>query len=201
MASSTDTTQSTATEQPRSSKLLSLPPELRNIIWSFAFTIEPEYDQDDFNLLQTTGPSAAVLCTCYQVYLEAIELYIEARDHFWSTSKFYILDGYDNEVETIEDLYKLDDRAMSMISHLIIEGKADTFDYEDGIWTGVRRVRAPERCLILCGRYGAVLVSRKDVAGSEYAKEDWDRPKTLTGEDLVDVVLVYRESMTRYGNY
>ncbi|KAK4626470.1 hypothetical protein CLAFUW4_05180 [Fulvia fulva] len=71
---------------PATALLLSLPAELRNEIYDLVFAPEPVYlcgatniyshqRTKHINLLQSQPPNYALLLTCRQIYLEAMQLY------------------------------------------------------------------------------------------------------------------------------
>ncbi|KAK4892025.1 hypothetical protein LTR27_009375 [Elasticomyces elasticus] len=68
------------------SRLLALPPELRNEIMELAFT----HNQTPVDLLTATPPSKSILLTCRTIYEEAKGLHKEAYRRFWTESTFRI---------------------------------------------------------------------------------------------------------------
>ncbi|KAK4619479.1 hypothetical protein CLAFUW4_10788 [Fulvia fulva] len=85
-------------ENSMGSRLLSLPAELRNIIYELTFTTD--YDDDEkirhsrtsrhIDLITTKPPSKMLLCTCRQIYDEAHLIHRTQYRKFWSSGKFLL---------------------------------------------------------------------------------------------------------------
>lgn len=90
----TKTVTAVGSRQPQSScRLFLLPPELRDMIYSYVFIAqEPTSRADGMTLLeaQRAKPAIDLLRTCQVIFQEAHETFEIARTNFWSRTLFYI---------------------------------------------------------------------------------------------------------------
>lgn len=105
--------------------MLELPAELRTIIWSLAFT----HNDLPINLVTAFGPSSALLCTCRQIYNEAIQIYKQAYAEYWPTGRFEI--SYD---VTNEGLRCIGDSKLQQLNYLKIHGGRVSYIFVSGVW-------------------------------------------------------------------
>ncbi|SMR55637.1 unnamed protein product [Zymoseptoria tritici ST99CH_1E4] len=76
---------------PPPCKLLMLCAEIRNDIYELAFTTDASPDEE-VDLLAASAPSGNLLRTSSQIHAEAKGLFATARDSYWSTTNFTIVD-------------------------------------------------------------------------------------------------------------
>ncbi|KAK5719185.1 hypothetical protein LTR15_007708 [Elasticomyces elasticus] len=72
--------------QPRPSRFLQLPPELRNAVYELVFDFQPSH----VDLLEAKPPSKAFLQACRQTYAEAKGFYNILFRRYWSETEFSI---------------------------------------------------------------------------------------------------------------
>jgi len=80
-------TMATSLSPTSSSRLLNLPPELRNRIHDLAFTTDAD-TEIDIDLLTASGPSKALVLTRHHVYSEAAGLHKRAYRRYWTSGNF-----------------------------------------------------------------------------------------------------------------
>ena len=116
------------------SRLLSLPSELRNRIWELAFTPNIKTMQDGMlDLVTAKKPKPTLLLTCKQIYTEAYKLYTEARESFWTSTSFYINGCSLTSVR--KGIESLKDENVAKIQHLSITGVPQhRFEFNNGVW-------------------------------------------------------------------
>jgi hypothetical protein len=110
-------------------KLLALPAELRNCIWTLSFT----HDESPINLftaLTTKGPSGNLLITCHQIHDEAVKIYKQARMDYWSTGRFEL--HFDTSKDRIACV---SDARLKQINHLTIHGRIESYIFTSGAWS------------------------------------------------------------------
>lgn len=125
------------------SRLLILPSELRNYIWTLAFTDNDRMDDEPIDLVTTKNPSRALLNVCWQIRDEASGIYQTAYAEYWSGHFFlnaHVRCNAYGEGQIIDSA--LDDEVViPQIKHLTIQtgdilGRDASLTYNVGVWTG-----------------------------------------------------------------
>lgn len=89
------------------SRFFSIPPELRIIIYEFAFSTAPQ-GPSEISLAHAAPPSKAILQTCQQGYCEVFLLHKQAYREYWRTTIF-TLDAKDAKTPALLASVKDDD--------------------------------------------------------------------------------------------
>lgn len=132
-ADNQDCSGGTTRQTQSQSRLLSLPAELRNDTYEYAFTTGPDPDDEPVNLVRASGPSKALLFACGQTHDEARELYETAHQEYWSKTRFFI-DGRHQGCAPAE-IEALNETDIGKITELEIRGYVPKFSFDDGVWT------------------------------------------------------------------
>lgn len=92
-----------------------IPPEVRNEIYSLAFTTAA--DVEDVIYFTASPPSKSIIITCKQAYQEANGLYQDAYRRFWRDSSFKVPDGLHKQSnQAIQRLRSADVAAITKVS-------------------------------------------------------------------------------------
>ena len=94
-------------------RLLSLPPELRNRIYSYA--LQPE--ESETRLLEAKKPKKDLLFSCKQIHGEATKMYTKVYRDFFTKTTFTL---YVDDPEGIVELDWLEDPDLDRITHIKI---------------------------------------------------------------------------------
>ncbi|KAK4616172.1 hypothetical protein CLAFUW4_09740 [Fulvia fulva] len=73
-----------------SSRLLDLPPELRNQIYDLVFAYQKQIYWQRIGLCRPTPPSHQLALTCRQIYAEAYKVWERANQTYWSSLTFQL---------------------------------------------------------------------------------------------------------------
>jgi len=151
------------------SRLLELPPELRNRLYELAFTTDDH--GVSIPLFGTAGPSKALLTTCRQVYSEAHSTHKQAFRKHWKNSSF-VCDLRSGKA-TVEKLYALSSMNVDEITDLcvlyhgvmndttvrwrLVEGRVWLFEIYENIlrahprrWHQLRSFARPHSSMVQC---------------------------------------------------
>lgn len=123
-------------EQSASCCLLSLPAELRNRICEFTFATDDSTAAT--NLLAVAPPPFQLVCTCHQIYNEAISIYERADRDYWTTTSFFV--AAMDQRKAFDLVPTFNDRKLQLIANIKIGGLGNHQEYaivrDDGRWTG-----------------------------------------------------------------
>lgn len=116
------------------SRLLALPPELRAMVWHFAFTFSAKSNKADTSIIAPHRPTSALPLTCRQIYIEAVDLYNTIRIPYRSNGNF-MLDGAQRDFHRpLTHIQSLCDADLKHVKKLTIQGSRGRFIYDDGVW-------------------------------------------------------------------
>jgi hypothetical protein len=138
------------------SPFCSLPPELRNIIYAYAFApnVETPANEDplliELNELATIAPSNALLLTCRQIEQEAKGLYRNAYQTFWQEDPILTVDLSDDwedgdlrkerhfeVLDLLDETFlfpELRDEQVDAIKDLVITVRSDIANFKLHLW-------------------------------------------------------------------
>ena len=117
--------------------LKSMPPEIRNRIYTFTFALELDAKVE---LLDAKPPLKALLLTCRQIYEEAKHMYGAAHRQFWSITQFQIslpetkpayLSVRKDMCDQIRSMHA---RHLCRVEILEIDGRGFKFRFQRGVW-------------------------------------------------------------------
>ena len=198
--------------ETQSCRLLNLPAELRNYIWTVAFTHAADSAEDAIDILRAKAPSTALLSICHQIHDEAAGIYAEAYARYWNIGNFVLDTSISADSCTECGIKSLRDTDLKEVKKLSIRGLKRDFVFDDGVCrsdtrrTGpmrilvppLRRVAIPEEQYI--GKYelkdkttneGTELIKFADGCNVEAAKEaaGWCG---LTNREISAMLMLYR---------
>ncbi|SMY26454.1 unnamed protein product [Zymoseptoria tritici ST99CH_1A5] len=97
--------------------LTKLSAELRNVIYTFAFSSNNS-PAKTVDVVQTTeAPKKELLCCNRQIYNEAKGIFVSAHTHFWRNTKFHL----NCSVPDFPDLQHIPDRDFNRITKLLLK--------------------------------------------------------------------------------
>ena len=134
------------------SRLLALPPELRNNIWELVFTPDTSRSSPcrhgEVDLFDARSPPIHILLVCRQIYSEARGFYAPALSSYWRDTRFFLRCGEFAKQQTskplMERLSAIDENGIGKIQHLTICGPNDicalpTMQLHRGMWRRTKR--------------------------------------------------------------
>ncbi|KAK5155273.1 hypothetical protein LTS14_006228 [Recurvomyces mirabilis] len=89
---------SRAASNQKSSALLKLPPELRNIIYQYVFEVTAADGLVD--VFATSPPEATILQCCRQIHTESHGLHQQMVRNYWSETKFVVRPSMEDQTDT-----------------------------------------------------------------------------------------------------
>lgn len=106
--------------------LLSLPAELRELIYHFHYNSSSE-DGNELDLLHPDPPTKDLLLTCKQAYNETAQIYRAAYRHYWSESRFVL--GYPTASEAQKATVMGHEQDIAHVNHVrVITQASRTFE-------------------------------------------------------------------------